>query len=97
MESMKGGRFGARLFLCAVVWLGHGLGAASARRRAHGVAVIFEQVRGRRVTSGIGNCSPHYEKVKPLVLNAIRRFAPGSDFPTEDDWRRYEPENYTPQ
>lgn len=58
-----------------------------------GVPAAFERVRGPRITSGIGNCSPHYDKVKLLVLNAIRRLAPGPDLPTEDDWHRFEPEN----
>lgn len=57
-----------------------------------GAPAAFERVRGARVTSGIGNCSPHYDRVKLLVLNAIRRFAPGPDLPTEDDWHRFEPE-----
>jgi hypothetical protein len=57
-----------------------------------GSPAAFERVRGTRVTSGIGNCSQHYDRVKLLVLNAIRRFAPGPDLPTEDDWHRYEPE-----
>lgn len=57
-----------------------------------GSPAAFERVRGARITSGIGNCGPHYARVKLLVLNAIRRFAPGADLPTEDDWHRYEPE-----
>lgn len=57
-----------------------------------GAPAGFERVRGARVTPGIGNCSQHYDRVKLLVLNAIRRFAPGPDLPTEDDWHRTEPE-----
>ncbi|MCC2977552.1 hypothetical protein LK533_12810 [Sphingomonas sp. PL-96] len=57
-----------------------------------GAPAAFERVRGARITSGIGNCSPHYDRVKLLVLNATRRFAPGPDLPTEDDWHRFEPE-----
>jgi hypothetical protein len=57
-----------------------------------GAPAAFERVRGARITSGIGNCSPHYDKVKLLVLTAIRRLAPGPDLPTEDDWHRFEPE-----
>jgi len=57
-----------------------------------GAPAGFERVRGARITSGIGNCDPHYARVKLLVLNAIRRFAPGPDLPTEDDWHRFEPE-----
>lgn len=57
-----------------------------------GTPAAFERVRRARITSGIGNCSPHYDRVKFLVLNAMRRFAPGPDLPTEDDWHRFEPE-----
>lgn len=57
-----------------------------------GAPAAFERVRSARITSGVGNCSPHYTRVKLLVLNAIRRFAPGPDLPTEDDWHRFEPE-----
>lgn len=57
-----------------------------------GAPAAFERVRGTRITSGIGNCSPHYDRIKLLVLNSVRRFAPGPDLPTEDDWHRYEPE-----
>jgi hypothetical protein len=57
-----------------------------------GAPAAFERVRGARITSGIGNCSPHYDRVKLVVLNATRRFAPGFDLPTEDDWHRFEPE-----
>ncbi len=60
-----------------------------------GAPAGFERVRGARITSGIGNCDPHYARVKLLVLNAVRRFAPGPDLPTEDDWHRFEAEQRT--
>lgn len=59
---------------------------------ADGAPAAFERVRAARITSGVGNCSRHYKQVKLLLLNAIRRFAPGPDLPTEDDWHRFEPE-----
>lgn len=57
-----------------------------------GAPAAFERVRGARITSGIGNCGPHYDRVKLVVLNATRRFAPGPDLPTENDWHPFEPE-----
>ncbi|MEH3106499.1 MAG: hypothetical protein PGN09_04200 [Sphingomonas fennica] len=57
-----------------------------------GSPVAFERVRGTRVTSGLGNCSPHYGQLKLRVLNVVRRSAPGPDLPTENDWHRFEPE-----
>lgn len=55
-----------------------------------GSPMAFERVRGQRVTSGIGNCSEHYERLELLMLNYIRRFAPGNDLPTKSDWHRFE-------
>ena len=60
---------------------------------ADGAPVAFERLRGERVTSGRGNCSPHYDRVKRLNLALIRRFAPGPDLPTEHDWYRPFPED----
>lgn len=56
-----------------------------------GSPAAFERVRGKRVTSGIGNCNDHYERLKTLMLAAVRRYAPGDDLPTENDWHRFEP------
>jgi hypothetical protein len=53
-----------------------------------GSPMPFERVRGRRVTSGVGNCSEHYARLELLVLTYVRRFAPGPDLPTENDWHR---------
>lgn len=53
-----------------------------------GAPVAFERIRGARVTSGRGNCSSHYDRIKRLNLALIRRFAPSSDLPTEKDWYR---------
>jgi hypothetical protein len=57
---------------------------------ADGSPAAFERIRIRHVTSGIGNCSTHYAQLKLLVLREVRRFAPGPDLPTEDDWHRLE-------
>ena len=51
-----------------------------------GTPTAFERVRGKRVTSGIGNCDEHYEQVGLLMWNYLRRFAPGDDLPTRGDW-----------
>jgi hypothetical protein len=59
-----------------------------------GAPVAFERIRGERVTSGRGNCSPHYGRIKRLNLALIRRFAPGPDLPTERDWYRPFPEDH---
>ncbi|WP_176787114.1 hypothetical protein [Sphingomonas sp. NFR15] len=56
-----------------------------------GIPAGFERVRGSRVTSGIGNCSPHYKALKAVILRAMRRFAPVEDLPAGDDWMRMEP------
>lgn len=56
-----------------------------------GTPAAFERVRGSRVTSGIGNCSPHYKALKAVVLRAVRHFAPDEDLPAGDDWTRMEP------
>lgn len=50
-----------------------------------GTPAAFERVRGRRVTSGIGN-NDHYDRVAKLVWNYLNRFAAGKDLPTRDDW-----------
>ena len=57
-----------------------------------GTPVAFELVREGRITSGAGNCSDHYRHISLLVLDVVRRFAPGDDLPTEYDWHRLEPE-----
>jgi hypothetical protein len=57
-----------------------------------GTPVAFELVREGRITSGAGNCSDHYRHVSLLVLDAVRRFAPGDDLPAEYDWHRFEPD-----
>jgi len=51
-----------------------------------GTPVAFERVRGRRITSGIGNCSDHYERVASLMWNYLSRFAPADDLPARGDW-----------
>lgn len=53
-----------------------------------GSVMAFGRVRAHRVTSGIGNCSAHYERIKLLTLNYMRKFAPGPDLPPENDWHR---------
>ncbi len=55
-----------------------------------GSPTAFERIRIRRVTSGIGNCAPHYAELRLMVLREVRRFAPGPDLPTEDDWHRFD-------
>lgn len=57
-----------------------------------GTPVAFERIRGERITSGDGNCSNHYRHLSLIVLEALRRFAPGDDLPTESDWHRFEDE-----
>jgi hypothetical protein len=51
-----------------------------------GTPTAFERVRGRRVTSGIGNCDQHYEQVGSLMWNYLQQFAPGEDVPSRGDW-----------
>jgi hypothetical protein len=51
-----------------------------------GTPTAFERVRGRRVTSGIGNCGRHYEQVATLMWNYLRQLAPGEDLPGRNDW-----------
>jgi hypothetical protein len=53
--------------------------------RLDGTPTAFERVRGRRITSGIGN-SDHYDEVAGLVWNYLHRFAAGKDLPTRGDW-----------
>jgi hypothetical protein len=55
-----------------------------------GAPVAFELVRDERITSGAGNCSDHHRHLSLLVLDTVRRFAPGDDLPTEYDWHRFE-------
>ena len=50
-----------------------------------GTPTAFERVRGRRITSGIGN-SDHYDRVAMLVWTYLHRFAAGEDLPTRGDW-----------
>lgn len=57
-----------------------------------GTPAGFERVRAIRITSGIGNCGEHYERLKTLMLAVVRKYAPGKDLPTEDSWHRFEPE-----
>ncbi len=66
--------------------------AGDAASCADGAPAAFERVRGQRVTSGVGNCSPHYRRIRAMMLETVRRFAPGDDVPTDPDWHRYEPE-----
>jgi hypothetical protein len=54
-----------------------------------GTPTAFERVRGRRITSGLGN-SPHYEHVAILMWNYLHRFAPGDDLVTRSDWEPVE-------
>jgi len=56
-----------------------------------GTAIGFERVSGPRVLSGSGNCSDHYDALKRLLLQIVRRYAAGKDLPTEDDWTLYPP------
>ena len=51
-----------------------------------GTTLIFERVRGVRVTSGKGNCEPHQIQTKQIVLSFIQRFSPGPDVPDGDNW-----------
>lgn len=51
-----------------------------------GTPTAFERVRGRRVTSGIGNCDSRDEQLAGLVWKYMRQFAPGDDLPTRGDW-----------
>ncbi len=53
-----------------------------------GNPVAFERVRGRRITSGSGNCHSHYDQVSELIWVYLRRFVPGDDLPTRGDWQR---------
>jgi hypothetical protein len=51
-----------------------------------GTPAAFEIVRGRHVTSGIGNSPDHYAQVSLLMWNYLDRFAPGDDLPKRGDW-----------
>jgi hypothetical protein len=55
-----------------------------------GTPAAFERVRGRRITSGIGNCTERDDQLQLLIWNYLRRFAPGDDLPKRGDW---EPSN----
>jgi len=50
-----------------------------------GTSTGFERVRGERVTSGFNN-GPHEAELRAIVLDALRRFAPRSDLPTDESW-----------
>lgn len=51
-----------------------------------GTITAFERKRGGKVSSGIGNCSPHYQEIRRLMRDIVSRFAPGKDVPTTDAW-----------
>ncbi|TWB52241.1 hypothetical protein FBZ92_119104 [Nitrospirillum viridazoti] len=53
-----------------------------------GTGAAFDRFKDGTVISSLGNCSPMFEELKLVVLKAVRRFAPGDDLPTEDDWHR---------
>lgn len=59
-----------------------------------GTGVAFERVRGNRITSGSGNCSPHYERLKALILAFVRRYSPGEDLPNAEDWTKMPPQGH---
>lgn len=73
-------------------WLTHDWDGGDSFPCVDGAPVAFELVWEGWITSGTGNCSDHYSHVSLLVLDAVRRFAPGDDLPTEYDWHRYERE-----
>ncbi|MBB5717961.1 hypothetical protein FHR23_000868 [Stakelama sediminis] len=51
-----------------------------------GNPVAFERIRGTKITSGAGNCSSHYDRLKKLLYQAVQRFAPGKDLPGGPNW-----------
>ena len=51
-----------------------------------GTAIGFERIRGAHILSGSGNCSDHYDALKLLLLQLVRRYAAGADLPTHGDW-----------
>jgi hypothetical protein len=56
-----------------------------------GTTTAFERVRGKRITSGTGSCGRHYGALRSIMLEEVRKFAPGGDLPAQDDWRRPPP------
>ena len=55
-----------------------------------GAPMAFERVRAARITSGVGNCSPHYDRLRAMMLQTVRRFAPDDDLPIDLNWHRRE-------
>lgn len=51
----------------------------------------FERVNNGRVWSGEGNCEPHYDELRSIVLELVRRHVSSSMLPTEVDWHRNTP------
>lgn len=51
----------------------------------------FERVNNGRIWSGEGNCEPHYDELRTMVLELVRRHVRSSMLPTEDDWHRETP------
>ncbi len=54
-----------------------------------GVTIVFERIRGKRVTSGVGNVG-HYSQIGWLVLRTVMRFAPDGPLPSENDWQNFD-------
>ncbi len=51
----------------------------------------FERVNNSRIWSGQGNCEPHYDELRKIVLEFVRLHVSSSMLPTEDDWHRDTP------
>ncbi|MDF7775772.1 hypothetical protein P1X14_10985 [Sphingomonas sp. AOB5] len=60
-----------------------------------GTPLGFERVRGSRITSGIGNCSDHYDQLGSLVFEALRKIVP-EDMPDSENWHWREPAGEAP-
>lgn len=59
----------------------------SAQMCLDGTGILFERIRGSRVTSGNGNyCTAHYERISMIVLNFVRQNVASPDLPRESSW-----------
>lgn len=70
-------------------WPGDGLDGSC----LDGTTAAFERIRGSRIVSGIGHCSPHYAQVRGMMLDIVRKFAPGGDLPVDISWMEPESSN----
>ncbi len=51
----------------------------------HYTTTAFERVRGKKVTSGIGQGYP-YTEIQSLILTTLKEYAPNDDLPKNPDW-----------